>query len=1176
MKQATPLADLFKVKTRFRRSINIAADLTDSAVLEDYILTQNGRDILRRLGEGLRPESQNRAWSITGPYGAGKSAFALFLLKLLGYGQGAEARELLRTADPQVWDELQQVSGLADGGFVVVPVVGNAEPLPLAVLRGLRETLRASEIQGRQIKGLLAELTQQCEAIANGQAILPGLFTETIERVARAVRAADEHCLGLLFVIDELGKLLEYAALHPDKSDVFDLQSLAELASRSREATIGVIVILHQAFEHYAARLTSAQRQEWSKVQGRYEDIGFLEPQSELLRLIGTAIQPGPPLDGLADTIADEVSRASDIIPRELGAEEAQHLLRRCAPLHPTVALLLGRLFHSRLAQNERSLFAFLSSGEPCGFQDYLRQASWAGDGERPFYRLDQLYDYVLAALGSGLYTDRRWAEIGYALDRLPKKSPPLAARLVKAIGLLGIAGDQQYLKASPEMLAYALADEQDVTTKQVRTALQRLVEQRIVIYRGYREAYGLWEGSDVDLGERYRRALEQVVDRSTSLASLLQDCGDLRPYIAKRHLHETGTLRYFAPWVIDVDGLDAAFERPFGPADGAIVFVLDRPGVSPDQTLKRVLEATSRLEYPRKELLFFAIPKDTSGLREAMEEVQAWEWVAKNTPELDGDRIAYRELRGFRDAAKRRLEELCRRCFDKSASYASAFWVWKGEQRQPRSSRELAKMLSDACQEADCRAPIVRNELINRRTLSSAATAARHKLLDRMLSCPGEPRLGINGHPPELSMYRSVFERTGLHHPTERGWAFGLPDGPDEYGLTGLWEGIREFLATTEGGRRPVSELYETLRQPPYGIRDGLLPIYLAAAVLSWGTEIALYENGTYVAVPTTTLMERLARVPWDFAIQRYPLDSTRWYVLRRYLLIGDEPPEEGATLLSIVRPIITLVHDLPAYSRQTKRITPAAVAVREAVLQAREPHVLLFETLPLAVGMQPIRLGSDESLARQFFDALNDALQELRSAYDVLLSGIREELLSVMGVPPDLEVARQIIAQRLLPLRARISDQRLQVFAQRLGDTSLQGDAWLESVASCLTGKPPRSWSDEDLLRFGTELAGVVDLLTRIEGIVRAASEMPDTDMRDATMLLLDVTRDSGEGYRRVAYVLAEEQEQLQTTVRTLAGALRSLGVSDRIAAAAIADLTAGLLTPTSHDGREHDSQQ
>jgi hypothetical protein len=70
-------------------------------------------------------------------------------------------------------------------------------------------------------------------------------------------------------------------------------------------------------------------------------------------------------------------------------AAELQEGLTACYPLHPLTALVLGPLFR-RLAQNERSLFAFLASSEPFGFQEFLRENTLKGGP----YRLDRLYDF--------------------------------------------------------------------------------------------------------------------------------------------------------------------------------------------------------------------------------------------------------------------------------------------------------------------------------------------------------------------------------------------------------------------------------------------------------------------------------------------------------------------------------------------------------------------------------------------------------------------------------------------------------------------------------------------------------------------------------------------------------------------------------------------------------------
>src|SRR5262249_57696812 len=70
-----------------------------------------------------------------------------------------------------------------------------------------------------------------------------------------------------------------------------------------------------------------------------------------------------------------------------MGAAELQECLIACYPLHPLTAVVLGPLFR-QLAQNERSLFAFLASSEPFGFQEFLRE----GTIRTGPYRLDRLF----------------------------------------------------------------------------------------------------------------------------------------------------------------------------------------------------------------------------------------------------------------------------------------------------------------------------------------------------------------------------------------------------------------------------------------------------------------------------------------------------------------------------------------------------------------------------------------------------------------------------------------------------------------------------------------------------------------------------------------------------------------------------------------------------------------
>ena len=83
--------------------------------------------------------------------------------------------------------------------------------------------------------------------------------------------------------------------------------------------------------------------------------------------------------------------------------------------------------------------------------------------------------------------------------------------------------------------------------------------------------------------------------------------------------------------------------------------------------------------------------------------------------------------------------------------------WVRAGVEQPWRGARSVAWGLSTACDEAYPDGPRLRNELLNRRVLSSAAAAARRELINRMCAASDQPRLGIVGAPPEWSMYASL-----------------------------------------------------------------------------------------------------------------------------------------------------------------------------------------------------------------------------------------------------------------------------------------------------------------------------------------------------------------------------------------------------------------------------------
>ena len=1100
MNKTTPLSKLFRVASRFHRSVHLERDFYTENALEGYILTVTARETLRRVIAALENESTSKAWSLTGPYGSGKSAFALFTAKLLSNSESPTTQaawDLLKRGDESLWHQFTAFDPHERTGFCPVLISGERSPITLALLRGLERGLIAfsdslvgdSAIQRTSFHPLILDIQKQLDAAENGIIPRASEITGLFESATDQIRT--EGGTGLLLVVDELGKFLEYAAQNPAHGDLFVLQSLAEFASRSDQTPLLMLTILHQALEQYAQRLATSQREEWAKVQGRFEEVSFVEPTEQVIRLIGSAIERTEAVEKPNLSVAIDLG----LKPHRLDTSEFLSLLENCLPLQPTVALIVSALFR-RFAQNERSLFALLSSSEPHGLQDFLANQTYNGCA-LPTFTLSNLYDYIYTALGSSLYTSsngKKWAEIESALERLPDPSP-MTVKLIKTIGLLGIVGEVSgNLKASKVLLCYALNDNIEIFQNEVgepvesfESALAMLKQHSIVIYRRYNDTYALWEGSDIDVEAQLREARAQV-DPNLRLPTALSALIQLQPLVARRHLFLTGTLRYFAVRYTDLEGFDADLQMLSDDTDGLVLYTLPASEFEAGQLLKK---ATETLVADREEVLI-AIPQSIGFLRDAVLELWCLGWVEENTPELYGDATARRELWARRTEAEREVSERLNSLFSGSIASPQAgdrlmpsgksnagvcLWYHNGKQVQIASRRALNEYLSTICDAVYSKTPILRNELINRRQISSQAASARRRLIEAMLDCQQQEKLGIDGYPPEMSIYLSLLFHTGIHRRVSGVWGFHPPNADDKSRISPTWSQIERFLNECEASRQSVAKLYKQLEQPPFGLRSGPMPILLCAVLLHYESEITLYEEGSFVIDISMPVFERLIRSPEKFEIKRFRMEGIRAEVFQQFTGMISKPVSviEKSPLLVIVRPLIGFIKKLPRYTMLTQELSDAAIVLRKTITDAREPDALLFEQLPQALGFDAFGplAETDSQMVDEFFNTLQDTLSELKQAYDDLLAFIEELIVSAFSLQSNGDSPHIELINRARSLLDWTIDIKLKGFLIRICDEELDFKEWVEAIGTYIANKPPASWNDSDKAHFEMNLS-------------------------------------------------------------------------------------------------------
>lgn len=1110
----TMLADTVRIGRRFQKSVRVDSDLTDAHALDGYVCPASATQILTHMTAQIAETGQG-AFTWTGPYGSGKSSLALVLASLLGSDdkRSALARSLIGSKQAS---QLQKHLGR---NRIIVPVVGR---------RANPETVILDAV---------------AEAAPKGRRRRPD--APAVDQIRAAAEAAPS---GLLILIDEMGKFLEHVA--HDGGDVYFFQQLAEEASRSRGKLL-VVGVLHQAFDDYAHRLSREVRDEWLKVQGRFADIPLNIAAEEQIDLISRAIEVKgkKPIFERAAKFAAELNRV-----RPAGDGLAQRL-SDCWPLDPAVASLLGPLSRRRFGQSQRSIFGFLNSAEPFGFQDFLKSTPDDADAT---YELPQLWDYLRANLEPSIMASpdgHRWALAVDALERCEARGGDAEhVAIVKTVSLIDLFKERSGLSASPALLKYSLPS---IKPKRLTEALDQLAAWSIIIYKRHLGAFAIYAGSDFDIEAA-------VLEARGKMAGLdfakIRSVAMLQPILAKRFYHQTGALIWFD---IDVAPLANAVDtlRNYKPANGSagLFLLLLNTQAESDSKARRTAKAAAEAaqDFPAA----VGWTRDNYAIREAATELLALEAVRAGRSELNGDAVARREVDARISRAAADLEDKLRGAFanarwEASVQDADGEPIHVASENGAVTLNLLASKIANAWFDS---MPVVHNELLNRIKPSSNAIAAQKALLRAMLESHREPRLGIEGFPAEGGLYAALIERAGLHAPDPENpgaFQFVKPKRNDTARLQPLWSAAEKMFRTAGSAQVSFEQIYTTWKDKPFGVRDGLLPVLGLAFVLSHLSRLSIYLDGVYQVRLTTMLVDRLTQDPSSVRLRWNEISETQRTTLAA---LADVVESHGGfdagltcpTALDTAKGLVRLVNDLPTWVLRTMSLPNAAVHVRNLAKTANDPNKFLLDDLPTFLSPSTQNDGSKVAAV------VDEGLQALVTAYPKLMDDLELVMLNELRVRSRSIEALEELKSRAAVIKNLTGNYRLDALATRLATYEFANARLepIEGIASLAAGKPSRDWVDRDVDHARIELAALAQEFVKAEGFAHVKGRA------DGRVNMAIYTSD----WRRNAPVRAEIDisSAQNSKVAGIAAEVLALfareGIDDDLALAVIAELGA-----------------
>ena len=1031
----------------FLRSINIQYDAEYPNRIAHYQPTAKSVPLIK----SLLGFEQDRAFFVVAPYGTGKSITATYLLHLVeNRSDAAETlsvvEDKLEVVSPDLSKFAKERRSEKDKGLVLA-------------LQGYCQNLGKS-LKDAALKGMgRLKLGRQARTIESMPCETIDQAIELLVAVREKARAAG--CDRVVILWDEFGRHIESLIAEGRSAALSEIQLLAECVSRSTAIPVTLGLLLHQELLQYASNSPASVRAEWRKIEGRFQTIQYIDDSKEIYRLLSEVVAE----QNCSNILSNKQAKSSALECKQLGlfsdftVSELQSLLCRAYPLEPTTLYLLPRI-SGRVAQNERTLFSFLN------FIDFQSPV-----------RPDHLYEYFSPEMRTDTAvggTYRQWLETQNALSKLDDDNG-LAATALRTASLLGFGVSGERSRTPRDLLLFALrgytgADAGLVESQQEEVVVAELIDKKLLLHRKHSDEVSVWHGTDADL--RGRLEEEKSRQRRTfDFITFLTDEASPPVWRPVKYNSDFHIRRFLQGEYCSLEKLDEYLNMTVG-CDGKIIYVIA-------ETAEELQEAEHQAsKYQCDERIIFAMPKAPIPLFEAALEVWCLIQMQGDDKLVGSDPMVLSEIQQMTDDARSYLQKLLDRLILPSSE--GPRWFHKGSELPVKNAYDLRNELSGIMQTIFLHTPKINNEMIVRHKPTPTLVNSRKKLLLGILERSGQEMLGIEGNPPEASMFRTILLHTGLYYTDKgEGWKYALPNQVEDPGLQKVWGKVQKFFTDSSEKPKDIPGFFDGLMKPPFGVRAGLLPILFAAGLKAFPSVYSLrYKGGGYVSDILPSEIEQLCREPKEYEFIVLDIDQTKRDYLNAVLELFDTQTR-SATGNDLIRACYDTLESwksgLPAGALSTRYLTQKTRRFQSILRHPSDPVQLLFERIPTALDCSI----DEQHVLLESLKKCKDELSEVIDSYQQkAISSLRRALS--LNWKSENGQAKEIARRWALcfpdELSEALNDKESKGLLSRMRMIYPSDAKLVDSLSGLFLQKTINRWDDSCIANFDREIHNAV----------------------------------------------------------------------------------------------------
>jgi hypothetical protein len=1024
---------MISLSSGFQSSVNIAYDLNDDTKLNNYIPTNPALNLLEEVLLSTRKDSTDRARILIGAYGKGKSHIVLMILSVLLKKDLSLFKKMMPIVEaerPQLYQLIKNYYQ-SNEKFLPVIVMGGSNSLSQAFSLALQRTLSENELTDlmpetnyqaavktlnkwkanfpetyskfeESIRTPLPEFIdrlnrfdpvayEEFEALypelTSGSKFNPFVGFDVVELYEKVLSALKERgYTGIYVVFDEFNKYLENHIKYASKNDTIILQSFAEKCSRSGSDQLHLMLISHKDITSYIDSAARETVDGWRGVSERVRHIYLNENSTQTYKIIEQTIEKDEEqwsafrekYQSQFDTLINQYKNHP--LFSELTDAELRDVVYKGYPLHPVTTYILPRI-SELVAQNERTLFTFLSSSGQFTLSDFLQKHS-----EETFELVtpDQVYDYFDPLMKQEVYAGELHKMHGLATTILRDIDPDsIDAKIVKTIALIYILQHFEKLKPTVDELngIYITAG-----TEAVRNAVDRLIKDERSLYLQHSNQYlKLKQRADVNIAQTIVEMMQKQANTFDVKKTLGEVIFDNYMY-PSRYNDEKDMTRYFEVRFIKskeiTDDINWQVKRENIDADGVIFAIL--PEI--DEKDELLIEKLERTSAECRDCLF-VLPKYYINI-----EMYAREYTAVDAlmNAATDDKVLYEDYELIRDDMQESIKKFLTAYTRPERN--QALYVYKGELINIYRRSDLTEQLSKICDDIYGDTPVINNEVINKKNPTSIACNSRSKIVAGLLRAELEPNLGLSGTGQEISIMRSTLINTGVLQQNGNSCTINLQ--PQDPALRKVLHLIQDFLLSSVDAPAECKDLYDEICgvKEHIAMRKGLVPIYLAAVMHMYRKQIILYQkmagrDPEQVAL-TAANLDLINNRPEEYSVRCIAWDNHKEQYLKDLSQLFHIEGDEDAVLNyeNIAFAINRWYMALPKYTRELKYRADGSAIPEDCaqffrmMRKKNGSYELVFTVLPetFAEGR------TDEETAAKFADTknyLDSAVDELKN---------------------------------------------------------------------------------------------------------------------------------------------------------------------------------------------------